>query len=334
MKTNSVGISKYSSFTPSKKKSIQEVFELEGFEFSEDIAKNLGIKSIYEFDGDDKTLLAYEAAKDVLDSANISPSDIDVIIDFSILPQKYVGPAWSMAKELQNLLGLKNAIAFGLGGTGASSSIVAIQAADALIRGDEHINNVLIVAGDSAINKNRVVGNDSVVSVLGDGSSAALVSNAASKNLILGSKTSSNGNFHDISYVPGGGLKKPTDTDDFVLKVDDKRYQEEDLQARLKAHVGELLDENHLELKDVDHFVFPNFSVIDKKIYEDLFEIDHTQKNCLYDVNRESRGHLQGNDLILNMSTVLESISSKPGDIILLASHGLGFTYAVTLIEV
>ncbi len=327
MNVENVGILSAACFMPEKTKSVETVFHEEGIDFTEEISSKIGIENIHVFDGDDQTQLAIDAANLVIEKSGISALEIDAVIDFSILPQKYVEPAWSMSNEIQGAISAKNAFTLGFSGASSSNSLVAIEFATSLIQGDSQVNTVLLVAGDSAIPKNRVLGENNPVSVLSDASSAAIIQTGTS-NRHLGTKLISNGELHDVNYIKGGGVAHPTRLDLYKLMFDHEKFNSVDEMAAPKKLVAQLLTEHRLEMSDIKYCLYPNFSAEDQKNYINAFGME----NDVCTANLKDHGHIQATDFLLNYEKLMSRDIQK-GDRILMFSHGLGFMSGATLFE-
>lgn len=328
MNVENVGLLSTACFLPPKSQSLEQVCEQEGIKCTDDLVAKIGVDNVPVFEGDDQTLFAVEAANLAIEKAGISALDIDVVLDFSIMPQKYVEPAWSMSNEIQAEIGAKNAFTVGYSGAGATNTLVALESAASLIQGDDQVKTVLMVAGDCAIPGNRLLGGDNPISVLGDASSAAIVQAGVESDQHIATKLISRADFHDISYIEGGGIKHPTRLDLYKLTVDQQRLQSVDLMEHPKQLVEKLLAANSLSMSDIKHCLFPNFSASDQQHYQQAFGIS----SDVCTANIKQHGHIQATDLLLNYASLKEN-GAQSGDYALLFSHGLGFMSGATLMK-
>ena len=118
-------------------------------------------------DGDSSLTLEYAAAKAVLETVDISPKQIDLIIISSLFSETI---GLNSAVNLAEQLGI-NAPAWHLDST-CSGALIALQNACALIQAGEY-SKVLVVA--SHIGSNAVEQSDTLAWSMGDGAGAFLV---------------------------------------------------------------------------------------------------------------------------------------------------------------
>ncbi|NEO98550.1 MAG: 3-oxoacyl-ACP synthase [Symploca sp. SIO2E9] len=124
--------------------------------------------------------LEYQAAKDALKAAKISPEEVDLMIVASLLSEQMgAGNAAYLARQLK-----LNAPAWNLEST-CSSALVALQNAHALIQIGEY-RNVLVVV--SQIGSKSVDEQDTLSLSMGDGAGAFVVDRLKPNQGILGSK--------------------------------------------------------------------------------------------------------------------------------------------------
>ena len=125
-------------------------------------------------------MLEYQAAKDALDAAQLSPDQVELAIVASLFPEQ-IGPG--NAAYLAHKLEL-NCPAWNLEST-CSSAIIALQNAGALVRSGEY-RNVLVVV--SHIGSNSVDEEDTLSWSIGDGAGAFVVDSLQPNQGILGTK--------------------------------------------------------------------------------------------------------------------------------------------------
>jgi 3-oxoacyl-[acyl-carrier-protein] synthase III len=131
-------------------------------------------------EGETALTLEYRAAKDALNGANLSPSDVDLIIVSSFLPDQLgFGNAAFLARELGLTCGAWNLDA------SCCSTPIALQTAYALIQAGTY-KNVLVVI---SCTYSRLVDEDDTLSwFFGDGAGAFVVSSLSANQGILGTK--------------------------------------------------------------------------------------------------------------------------------------------------
>src|SRR4030066_501795 len=108
-KQTPVGIVSTAYCLPPRQKFVRDVFKEEGLEFDVAIANQIGMDQVHVFEGKWRSQLALEAAKECLFKAGLNANEIDLIVDFSVLPQDYVVPSWCMSNKIQHELGAAKA---------------------------------------------------------------------------------------------------------------------------------------------------------------------------------------------------------------------------------
>ncbi len=328
MSDQPIGILAAATLLPPRTKTLREIFDEEGVPFTEEAASRLGVEQVHIFEGESPTDMAVEVSKDALAKGSLSPLDLDAIIDFSVMPQKYVEPAWSMSNELQAELGAKKAFTLGYSGGGCSNLHVALKFATSLIRADDEIRTILLVASDCAIPGNRLIDRKNPVTAIGDGASALIIQRDAPGSAIIDTMVSTEGGLHDVINIPGGGIAHPARLDLYRLVLDRAKYDAFDRVGGLKKLTAALLDKHALEQRDIGHFITPNISGDDIDAFIDhMGSQDHIARQ-----NLSSCGHLHSNDLVMNYLSARQN-GARAGDLVMLASHGMGFTTAATLLR-
>lgn len=327
--TEPVGLLAAAHYLPERTNTLDEIIARETGPVDVTAAARLGVDSVHVFDGESPTDMAVAVSRKVLETAGLTPLDLDAIIDFSMMPQRYVEPAWSMSNELQAELGAKRAFTLGYSGGHSSNLHAAIKFARALILANDDVHRVLLVASDQAISGNRVIaGKDAPLTVLGDGASAVIVARGAGRARILGTAMRSTGALHDVLNIPGGGMKHPTRLDLYRLTLDAAKHARSDRTNELKGLVDKLLARHGLSGSDIGRTITANISASDAQAVGDSLGAGER----LVPSGFASRGHLHASDLVLNMLE-LEEEAPPAGTHVLLATHGHGFLYGATLLQ-
>jgi 3-oxoacyl-[acyl-carrier-protein] synthase-3 len=262
--------------------------------------------------------------------AKVDPQTIDVVVEYSIMPQEYLVPVWNMSNKVQAEVGAPKSFVVGFSGGGSSNFMVALSSAAAMLSENEALKTALLVTGDTTIPGNRVLNPSDPVTVIGDGASAVVLRRDASNGIVIDTELWSEGNNHDVCYIPGGSLVHPENISFYRMQLDKARYDAFPRSGTLRRMSDELLTRSGLTLADVAYVLCSNISAEDEAALQEAFE---NKISSVCAANREVHGHLLGTDFPLNYLSLVESGKARQGDYILAVSHGMGATAAVTLIR-
>ncbi|HEX9993251.1 MAG TPA: 3-oxoacyl-[acyl-carrier-protein] synthase III C-terminal domain-containing protein [Acidimicrobiales bacterium] len=325
-----VGIAATATAFPPSTRPIADIFADEGVDLPGELAERLGIREVGV--GSAGADLALAAATDALAAAGAAGRDVDVIVDYTILPQEYLVPVWNLGNRLQHELGATRAFTLGFSGGGATNFHVALRAATDLLRAGDGLRTALLFGADVAIPGNRVVERDEPVTVLGDGASAVVLRAGEEHDVVLGVELASDGAYHDVAHIPGGALAQldhDHDEDLYRLRIDVDRLAAAPTGATVDRLTGLVLDRAGAGRDDVAHWVCPNLSAADQDGYRAAWGAAPAPA-CA--ANLAAHGHVQANDLVANLRAVVAD-GCDGGDLVLLASHGMGFTAGAALVR-
>ncbi len=328
-----VGILAACCHLPRNKRSTEDIFREEDATFNSDIAARLGIKQVPIRNGDrceTASNMAVAAAREALQRAGVAPQTVDVVVEYSILPQEYLVPVWNMSNKVQAEVGASRSFVVGFSGGGSSNFMIALSSASAMLAENDSTKTALLVAGDTTISANRILNPDDPVTVMGDGASAVVLQRDAPRGVVIDTELWSDGNNHDICYIPGGSLIHPDDISLYRMQLDKARYDAFPRAETLRRMSDKLLERTGLRFSDIACVLCSNISSQDQDAIQDAFE-GKVSPVCAS--NRESHGHLQGTDFPLNYLSLIESGSVNQGDNVLGVSHGMGATAAVSLLR-
>src|SRR5256885_5446056 len=328
-----VGIVAASCHLPQYKRSIEDLFREEGANFSADVVARLGIKQVPLQNGDASETasnMAVAAAKKALQRANVDPLTVDVVVEYSIMPQEYLVPVWNMSNKVQAEVGASKSFVVGFSGGASSNFMVALSSAAAMLSENDSVKTALLVTGDTTIPGNRVLNPDDPVTVMGDGASAVVLQRDAARGIVIDTELWSDGNNHDVCYIPGGSLIHPDDINLYRMQLDKTRYDAFPKTETLRQMSDKLLERAGMKLSDVACVLCANISAQDEAAMQEAFE---GKVSSVCGSNRESHGHLLGTDFPLNYLSATESGAVKQGDYVLAVSHGMGATAAVSLLH-
>jgi 3-oxoacyl-[acyl-carrier-protein] synthase III len=328
-----VGIVAAACHLPAQRRSVDDLVQEEGATFNSDISARLGIDQVPLRDGDGTETasnMAVAAAREALQRAKVEPITVDVVIEYSFMPQEYLVPVWNMSNKVQAEVGASKSFVIGFSGGDSSNFSVALSSAAAILSENDAIKTALLVTGDTTIAGNRVLNPPDPVTVLGDGASAVVLQRGNSTGVVVDAELWSEPDNQDICYIPGGSLIHPDDISLYRLQLDKARYDSFPKQQTLRQMTDRLLARSGLTLADIHTVLCANISAEDEAALQEAFD---GKISSVCGGNRQSHGHLFGTDLPLNYLSLIEQNGLKQGEHILLISHGMGTTAAVSLLR-
>jgi len=328
-----VGILSASYQVPKAKHLVEDLFREEGANYTPEIAGRLGIKQVHLQNGaasETASNMAVASGREALQRAKVDPQTVNVVVEYSIMPQEYLVPVWNMSNKVQAEVGAPKSFVVGFSGGGSSNFMVALSSAVAMLSENEALKTALLVTGDTTIPGNRVLNPPDPVTVMGDGASAVVLQRDAPGSIVVDTELWSHGNNHDICYIPGGSLANPEDITLYRMQLDKARYDAFPKSETLRRMSDRLLNRAKLSLSDVACVLCSNISAQDEATMQQAFG-NKVSPVCA--ANRELHGHLFGTDFPLNYLSLVASGTLKQGDYVLAVSHGMGATAAVTLLR-
>jgi 3-oxoacyl-[acyl-carrier-protein] synthase-3 len=325
-----IGVVSYGLYIPDGFETANVVAEKSGL--TVDAVKALGIERKFLPAPDDQPVtMAAKAAKQAFERAkDVKPLDVDVVLWTGEEYKDYIAQTASI--RLQEEVGCRNAWAFDLVGQGITS-ILGLRVARDLMIGDETVNTVLMAGGTRNIDLIDY-SNPNTHFLLASSASggAILLKRDHDGNHLMDTTFIVDSEMADEVYVPGGGTEKP--------------FSPENLQSELMffqvAHPEALslyLDGRWLQaLMEVIKKVLPERSP-DYLALRHLSPVDHRQLMNELEVKPEQSmalskwGHHGSNDIIISLDHGLKNNIIANGDWVVLASGGIGFTYAAALIR-
>jgi len=272
-----------------------------------------GVKQPYD--------LALEAASTAIAEAGIAPRNIDLILDYSTFPgdnSKYL----SFAPKLSAELGADNSLNLGFKAGGCGALHLAIKTALGWMSTDDNIQTALLVTGDAAPLENRSL---LPVTVQGDAASAVILRRqGADGPLLLGVEAMTLGHLHNAIALAqvNGRIEIEADAVCIEHKVMPIYY----LNLFRLAH--KVLSASSLSLNDVDHFIYSNISYRDRDGFRRMVGLP---EGGLPTTPMAEYGHTFASDLVINYVHMRRDGLIRPGQLLLFASAGVGFTWGVTL---
>jgi 3-oxoacyl-[acyl-carrier-protein] synthase-3 len=325
-----IGIAAAAVTLPAARHDTRSLFQEEAAAFNSEIRTRLGIDEVPICNGESASAMAMAACQEALGRAELDVAQLDVIVDYTILPQEYLVPAWNMSNKLQYELGAKKAFTVGFSGGGATNFLVALSSAAAMLQANANLTSALLVAADITILGNRILNPSDPVSVLGDSAGAMVLKKGVESSVVIDTELYSEGSYHDVCYIPGGALAHPDDPAIYRMELDKKRFDNAPKSKKLNNMLGSVLTRAGVSREDVVFALYPNLSCEDQQQFAERLGFSSDQINS---DNRKSTGHLQGTDFVVNYLSMIESAQVDKGKYFVAASHGMGFLSGVSLLR-
>lgn len=334
LKDNVCGIKGMGFYMPEKKVSIKELAKQSGI--PEFVVDALGAETVREANADEyPSDMAIKAALDALGDGDVDPLDIDTIIYCGAGVPDYILP--HTAGKIQHAIGAKNAFAFDIS-QGCCGMLTAVQLAKGYICLGEGINNVMLVTGDKWSQFTRFHSADSVF--FGDGGGAAIFSKGHGDFSPLSTEIITKGEFYDLWCVQAGALRHPAsretleskDMHTYVcLDLDRARHEFKDIYVPdLINAVKGALKKCSLEPSDVSYFDMVNNNLKVQEIIMNKLGIPVEKSAAAY---LQKFGHFGGQDIFLNLHLAKKDKKIKKGDIIVMLTAGIGFSWGSAVFQ-
>ena len=333
-----IGILSSAYYLPPTRKKVAAVFDDEelppgsptvGIDFRRDI----GIDEVHLAGDEMPSDLGLEASRRALDRAGLDPAEVDLIVDFTSIPEDYVAPTWSAAGLVQERLGADRALATAVNTGGCASYHTALKTAAAMMRSDERLRTALLFAGDKtpALNKTYFP-----ITVTCDGGSAVILKRGHDSRVILAVDILTLGQLHDVWYVPGITNPQPGEPVNerlLHMKSNLELFQKNVIPINLfmfRRVMTGCVKRAGLKLADVDYFVYPTFSAWD---LDGFCKGMRVPTDKIYAAGLGRHGHIQENDMVVNYEDAAHEGLIGDGDLVMVTTNGAGFTWGAALIR-
>lgn len=265
--------------------------------------------------------VALPAARQAIERAGLTPSDIDLIILGTDSPD-YITPATSVV--LQHKLGAKNAGTFDVG-CACASFPTGLTAASGIIATNPGIKNVLVVG---VYLMHRLADpKDPMTFFYGDGAGAAILQ-PSDKPGYLGSAFQADGSYARNWMIAAGGTVEPASCAAIQegrtkVKMYD-RYPPEINDEGWPRLVLKLKDQLGFDLADVGQIIFtqvrkPTIELVMQKLGMPI-EKAHTIM--------QEYGYTGSACVAMALDDAIAKKKIKPGDLVLLVGSGVGYNQA------
>jgi 3-oxoacyl-[acyl-carrier-protein] synthase III len=275
--------------------------------------------------------LVLEAASKAIREAAIRGQDINLILDYSTWSSES-SQGLSFAHRLSADLGAETSMILSFKVGGCAGLHVAIKTALGWMSTDESIQTVLLVTGDAAPEGNRSL---LPITMHGDAGSAVVLRREGAPTLSNQSLSTQGPSLLSVQAMTVGRLQnaitmaRSDGRPDIVI---DALCMEQEVRPvyflNLLAVINQALAASSLSLKDIDHFIYSNLSRRDR---EGFCKMVGLPKGGLPPTPMEEYGHTFASDLVINYANMRRDGLIHPGQLLLFASAGIGFTWGATI---
>ena len=277
--------------------------------------------------GDGTSDLCTPASRMAIESAGLTPADIDLLICCTTTPD-YIFPA--TACVIADNLGMGTKPAFDLNAA-CSGFIYGLATADAFVRSGAY-KTVLLTGGELATNRVSYKKRDTAV-LFGDGAGAVVLRGEEGDRGVLTTHLWSDGSGREVLWLPAGGSKIPVTAQNVDDDINTIHMKGKDLFRRAVIEfanaVNVALEAAGMTFNDIDLFIPHQANV---RIIEAVAErMGLPAEKCV--VNIQKVGNCTAGSIPLALSQARNEGRVKDGQVLLLASFGAGLTWASAVVR-
>lgn len=300
------------------------------------VREKLGIHAKHRAtEADQTSVMAVNAARVALDRANVAPEEIDLILYSGSMHKDFY--VWSAANRIQYLLGAKNAWAFEVVAL-CTTNVLALKVARDLMSVDARLRTVLICGGHRTADLINLQDQSSrFLFNLADGGSAMVLRRDFSENVILESSFITDGSLSEDVTIPAGGTRLPASPETLAegkhtFHVDDSEHLREGLEGTSESNfvqvVREAVERSGAQLQDITFLAINHMKPSMHRRIIAMLGLREDQSIYLSDY-----GHIGAPDQVLALELASAQGLLHEGDLVVLASAGLGFTWGATALR-
>ena len=305
-----------------------------GFEASK-IETKIGIRERHIVTENETALdIAYCASKKVLEGYD--KSKIGFILFCTQSPDYFLPTTACLLQEKLGLPTNVGALDFNLG---CSGFVYGLSIAKGLIQ-SKICDNVLLITSET-YSKHIHPKDKANRSIFGDGAAAAII-NSEDVDKIFNFELGTDGRGATNLIVKNGGLRfrKQNETDDWTdesgnIRSDDHLYMNgpEIFNFTIESIPGvvkRVLEKNNLPFEKVDYFIFhqANKYMLDYLRKKIQIPTEKFYNNMLF------TGNTVSSTIPIALKNCMDNKMVEPGDKVLLAGFGVGYSWAATIIEI
>lgn len=255
--------------------------------------------------------LASQAGLKAIQSANLEPENIDLIIMATATPD-YLAP--STACLVQNNIGAVNAVAFDISAV-CSGFLYGMSVASQYIASGVY-DNVLVIGADTF--SNHTDWSDRNCVFFGDGAGAAVLSHAKEDEGFLAFRLYSDGSGWEGFVMPLEG----------TFKMNGKAVYDTATKVLPKA-INQVLEDTGLSVDDINLMIphQPSIRILKETARQIELSFDKVMTNM------DKYANTSAGTIPILLDETYKAGKIKKGDIILFAAVGSGWTYGASIIK-
>jgi 3-oxoacyl-[acyl-carrier-protein] synthase-3 len=286
-------------------------------------------------EADQTSAMAVWSAQLALERARVRPEELDLILYAGSMHKDFY--VWSAANRIQHLLGAHNAYAFELVAL-CTTNVLALKVARDLMTADSRLRTVLICGGhrtadliDYRDHSARFLFN------LSDGGSAMVLRRGHHSNHLLASSFITDGSLSEDVVIPAGGTRRPTSQETLTGGMHSFHVAEP---ARLREGLDGISEQRFVRVvrdaveasghtpAEIGFLAINHMKPSMHRRILDELRLREEQSVYLADY-----GHIGAPDQVLALELAEAQGRLHEGDLVVLASAGLGFTWGATALR-
>jgi 3-oxoacyl-[acyl-carrier-protein] synthase III len=331
----SFGIAGFGTYAPAKTVSAEKLAEEANIPV-ERLTMGIGFRHIHVANDDEHPFtMGLSAAKEALADAGLRGEDLDLVIFVS--GGDYDFRNWCPSSAVAHALGCSHAYAFEVR-NGCAGGNLACNIVGGLMERDPSIINALVICSDTL---SRIVSTKykecHPLLYFGDGSAAVVVRRNNPRYQFLSFAEHTDGALNDLLKIEAGGTRLPItpdfkDWDKSYAKVDPDRFADMINRVYLKEYIDVIrlaVSRSGHEIQDMD-FILMN-QVKNSLRAHILEEIEMPQDHTY--VSLIEFGHIGPADSLFTMAMAHRKGLLAEGNLAILATSGMGFSWAASIIR-
>jgi 3-oxoacyl-[acyl-carrier-protein] synthase-3 len=300
------------------------------------VREKLGILAKRRAGPEDQTsAMAVWSALVALERAGVAPEGLDLILYSGSMHKDFY--VWSAANRIQHLLGATRAYAFELVAL-CTTNVLALKVARDLMTADTGLRTVLICGGHRTADlidfhdvSTRFLYN------LSDGGSAMVLRRGYHSNHVLASAFITDGSLSEDVTIPAGGTRLPTTPETLeqgrhTFHVSEPAHLTEGLngvsEERFVAVVRQAVERSGRDPQEIDFLAINHMKPSMHRRILEMLGLREEQSIYL-----SAYGHIGAPDQVLALELAGAAGRLHEGDLVVLASAGLGFTWGATALR-